>query len=93
MQGVFDDPDAVFAGRLRLKQPSSGKPMVAIAKITVPQPIGEKRVAFHHLNWQAYQQILQALGESRSARLISKISLGWPDARSIFRTIPHRTWW
>ena len=32
-------------------------------------PIGEKRVTFHHLNWQAYQQILQAVGESRSARL------------------------
>ena len=26
-------------------------------------------MAFHHLNWQAYQQILQALGESRLARL------------------------
>ncbi len=43
--------------------------MVATANITTPQPVGEKRVAFHHLNWQAYQQILQALGESRSARL------------------------
>jgi Uma2 family endonuclease len=37
--------------------------------LTVLQPIGEKRVVFHYLNWQAYQQILQALGESRSARL------------------------
>lgn len=37
--------------------------------LTVSQPIGEKRVVFHHLNWQAYQQILQALGERRSARL------------------------
>lgn len=35
----------------------------------VSPPIGEKRVTFHHLNWQAYQQILEALGESRSARL------------------------
>ena len=43
--------------------------MVATANVTAPQPIGEKRVAFHHLNWQAYQQILQALGESRLARL------------------------
>jgi Uma2 family endonuclease len=43
--------------------------MVATTHTTVPQPVGEKRVAFHHLNWQAYQQILQALGESRSARL------------------------
>jgi Uma2 family endonuclease len=36
---------------------------------TIPQPIGEKRVVFHHLNWHSYQQILQALGENRSARL------------------------
>ncbi len=43
--------------------------MVATANLTVPKPVGEKRVAFHHLNWQAYQQILLALGESRSARL------------------------
>jgi Uma2 family endonuclease len=35
----------------------------------VTPPIGEKRVTFHHLNWQAYQQILHAVGESRSARL------------------------
>jgi Uma2 family endonuclease len=33
------------------------------------QPMGEKRVIFNHLNWQAYQQILQALGQNRSARL------------------------
>lgn len=33
------------------------------------EPFGEKRVVFHHLNWQSYQQILQALGEKRSARL------------------------
>jgi Uma2 family endonuclease len=31
--------------------------------------IGERRVVFRHLNWQRYQQILQALGEHRSARL------------------------
>lgn len=35
----------------------------------VTPPIGEKRVTFHHLNWHAYQQILNAVGESRSARL------------------------
>lgn len=35
----------------------------------IPQPFGEKRVTFHHLNWQAYQQILHALGENRAARL------------------------
>ncbi len=40
----------------------------AAASVT-PQPVGEKRVAFHHLNWQAYQQILQALGDRRGARL------------------------
>ncbi len=34
-----------------------------------PLAIGERRVIFHHLNWQGYQQILQAIGESRSARL------------------------
>ena len=35
----------------------------------LPQPIGEKRVVFYGLSWQAYQQILQALGEHRSAHL------------------------
>jgi Uma2 family endonuclease len=36
----------------------------------IAQPrMGEKRVLFHGLNWQRYQQILQALGEHRSARL------------------------
>lgn len=35
----------------------------------LPQLIGEKRVTFHHLNWHAYQQILHALPQSRSARL------------------------
>jgi Uma2 family endonuclease len=34
-----------------------------------PTTIGEKRVTFHHLNWAAYQQILQALPQSRAARL------------------------
>jgi Uma2 family endonuclease len=44
--------------------------MVTVTSVAaVPKPVGEKRVAFHHLNWQAYQQILEALGESRSARL------------------------
>jgi len=32
-----------------------------------PRAIGEKRVIFHNLNWQAYQQIVLAIGESRSA--------------------------
>lgn len=30
----------------------------------------EQRVIFHHLTWDRYQQILQALGERRSSRLI-----------------------
>jgi Uma2 family endonuclease len=34
-----------------------------------PQSIGENRVTFHHLNWQAYQQILHAVSDNRSARL------------------------
>jgi len=37
--------------------------------LVVSPPIGEKRVTFHHLNWSAYQQILQAVGQSRAARL------------------------
>jgi Uma2 family endonuclease len=43
---------------------------------TTPQPkiplaalSGERRVVFRNLNWQAYQQILQALGEQRSSRI------------------------
>ncbi len=32
--------------------------------------IGEKRVTLHGLTWQAYQQILQALPQSRAARLV-----------------------
>jgi len=31
--------------------------------------MGERRVVFYNLSWQAYQQISQALGEGRSARL------------------------
>jgi Uma2 family endonuclease len=43
--------------------------MVAIAPHLNTQPIGEKRVSLHGLNWQAYQQILHALPQSRGARL------------------------
>ncbi|MEL6383980.1 MAG: Uma2 family endonuclease, partial [Cyanobacteria bacterium J06626_18] len=35
----------------------------------VPPLSGEKRVAFHHLDWHAYQQILQALSDQRSIHL------------------------
>lgn len=37
--------------------------------VTPVAAIGEKRVTFHHLNWQAYQQILHALPQTRAARL------------------------
>ena len=37
--------------------------------LNLSRPIGEQRVIFHYLNWQGYQQILHALGESRSAHL------------------------
>ncbi|HBL12904.1 MAG TPA: Uma2 family endonuclease [Cyanobacteria bacterium UBA11162] len=32
-------------------------------------PLAEQRVVFHTISWQAYEQILEALGEDRSARL------------------------
>jgi Uma2 family endonuclease len=40
-----------------------------IEALPLPPAVGEKRVTFHHLNWSAYQQILQALPQSRAARL------------------------
>ena len=46
--------------------------MVSTAPIVpqpIPQPIGERRVVFRHLNWQRYQAIRHALGERRSTRL------------------------
>ncbi|MEN9231442.1 MAG: hypothetical protein Q6L68_11085 [Thermostichus sp. DG02_5_bins_236] len=43
--------------------------MVAIAPFPPSQLIGEKRVTLHGLTWQSYQQILQALPESRGAHL------------------------
>lgn len=38
--------------------------------LNLPHSVGEQRVIFHDLNWQAYQQILDALSEKRSAHLI-----------------------
>ncbi|MEG4587042.1 hypothetical protein QUA54_17740 [Microcoleus sp. MOSTC5] len=35
--------------------------------LNLPRTLGEQRVIFHHLNWQAYQQIVRAIGESHSA--------------------------
>jgi len=41
-------------------------PVSNIASIDTP---AEQRVVFHDLSWSAYEQILRALGESRSSRL------------------------
>jgi hypothetical protein len=43
--------------------------MVATAPQGKTQAIGEKRVTLHGLTWQAYQQVLHALPQSRAARL------------------------
>ena len=42
------------------------KPSNITPEITLP----EQRVVFHNISWQAYEQILAALGEGRSSRLI-----------------------
>jgi Uma2 family endonuclease len=42
--------------------------MVVAAQADI-QPIGEKRVTLRGLTWQAYQQILHALPQTRAARL------------------------
>ena len=45
--------------------------MVALPSLVPsPRPTGEQRVIFYNLDWDAYQQVLHALGENRSARLI-----------------------
>jgi Uma2 family endonuclease len=44
--------------------------VIAPLLFNLPRSVGEQRVVFHHLNWQAYQQILQAIGENRSTHLI-----------------------
>lgn len=33
------------------------------------RPVGEQRVVFHHLSWDAYLQMLQLLGNNRASRL------------------------
>jgi len=43
--------------------------MLTSSPPSIMNPVGERRVTFHHLNWQAYRQILQAVGENRTARL------------------------
>ena len=58
----------------------------------ISPPVGEKRVTFYHLNWQAYQQILHALGDNRAARLtynlgILEITMPLEDHESAVRLI------
>lgn len=48
---------------------STTRQVTTLMPESIPQPVGEQRVVFHNLSWEAYQQILQALGEHRSARL------------------------
>ena len=43
--------------------------MIAIAPLTPTQIIGEQRVTLRGLTWHAYQQILHALPQRRTARL------------------------
>ncbi len=43
--------------------------MITIAPLAPTEMIGEKRVTLHGLTWQAYQQILHVLPQSRAARL------------------------
>ena len=42
--------------------------MFNLTNRSVIASFGEKRVTFHHLDWQAYKQILTAVGEHRAAR-------------------------
>ena len=41
---------------------------VPIVPQPLPQPIGEQRVVFRHLNWLRYQAIRHALSERRNTR-------------------------
>lgn len=45
---------------------TAATPTLEITPETSP---AEQRVVFHNISWQAYEQILAALGESRSSRL------------------------
>ncbi|MCU0545311.1 MAG: hypothetical protein MUE44_24580 [Oscillatoriaceae cyanobacterium Prado104] len=47
--------------------------------------LGEKRVIFHNLNWQAYQQIVRAIGENRSARFTYDLRSGYFRNYDIFK--------
>ncbi|MCS6960849.1 MAG: Uma2 family endonuclease [Pseudanabaenaceae cyanobacterium SKYGB_i_bin29] len=59
---------------------------------SVKQIIGEKRVTLHHLTWQSYQQILQALPLTRAARLtfdrgVLEITMPLQDHKFFMRLI------
>ena len=41
-----------------------------LSNIPPQTTLAEQRVVFHNISWQAYEQILAALGEGRSSRLI-----------------------
>lgn len=58
--------------------------VVLPSSFSPPRPVGEQRVIFHNLNWGAYQEVLHALGENRSARLIY-------DCGSLEITMPLET--
>lgn len=42
------------------------KKMINTTALTIP----EKRIVFYNLNWQKYQNIIEALGENRRARIV-----------------------
>ena len=48
---------------------ASPTPTQSKTQTAIQTAMGEKRVTLHGLNWQAYQQILEALPQSRAARL------------------------
>jgi Uma2 family endonuclease len=43
--------------------------MVSMTPIIAPVLVGERRVVFHNITWQGYQQLLSILGEKRASRV------------------------
>lgn len=43
--------------------------MVSMTPIIAPVLVGERRVVFHNITWQGYQQLLSILGENRASRV------------------------
>ena len=43
--------------------------MVAMTPIIAPILVGERRVVFHNITWQGYQQLLSILGDNRASRV------------------------